>query len=189
MNSERRADSELLKTFVEGDESAFVVLVQRHLLPLRRFLLTVVRREADVDDIVQETFQAVFKQADSFEGEDARPWIFGIGRRQALRSFRKRSGEPEQFEPLEQLAMAAGWGDPEGALNALEDKEVVRKALAKLPIEAREVLLLRDVEGFTTQETATILGLAIPAVKSRLHRARLGLMAEVRRDQEVFDGP
>ena len=141
-----------------------------------------------MEDIVQETFQAVFTQADRFEGEDARAWIFGIGRRQALRVFRKRSGEPERFEPLDQLAVEAGWGDPENAFNVLEDKRIVREALAVLPLEAREVLLLRDVEGFTTQETATIVDIPIPALKSRLHRARLSLMAQIRRDQEVCDG-
>lgn len=177
------SDAELLEAFVQGNEGAFVLFVQRHFLPLRRWLSLSLAEDADIEDVIQETFQVVIESSNNFRGENARAWVFGIGRRKAFRLFRKRSGEPEYFEGLDELALKAGWGDPEFALGQAEDREVVRRNLRRLDPESREILVLRDIEEFSTMETAEILGLAVPAVKSRLHRARLKLLAQIRSEE------
>ena len=166
--------------FVEGDESAFTQLVVRHYDALTRWVRHVVGARPEVDDIIQETFVAVMSSAASFDGEgSAKAWIFGIARHRIARQFRRRVSEPEVFEPLEDLGLRAGWGNPELAASRTESIERVEAALARLSEDAREVIVLRDIEGFTNPEAAEILGLEVNAVKSRLHRARLALMAEL----------
>lgn len=184
---ENSSDAELLEAFVQGKEGAFVLFMQRHFLPLRRWLSLSLTEDADIDDAVQETFKAVIQSAESFQGQNARAWVFGIGRRKVSRLFRRRAGEPEHFSSLDELALRAGWGDPESILDQAEEREVVRRNLRRLDPEAREILVLRDIEEFSTLETAEILGLPVPAVKSRLHRARLKLLGEIR-NEEVRNG-
>lgn len=180
-------DAELLERFVEGDDHAFTELVVRHHDAVTRWVRHSIGARPEVDDIVQETFVAVMSSAANFEGPDsARAWIFGIARNRIGRQFRRRVSEPESFEPLEDLGLRAGWGNPELAASRTESIARVKEALGRLSEDAREVILLRDIEGFTNAETAQILGLELNAVKSRLHRARLALMAEL--VEEVQDG-
>ena len=179
--AETRTDSELLHAFAAGEDAAFVAFVQRHHAAVRRWVEHVIGSRPEVDDVVQETFAAVLRSPTGFRGDGAaRAWVFGIARNRIAREFRKRVAEPDTFEPLDELGLRAGWGDPEAAAARAEEAGVIRAALQRLPEHAREVLLLKDVEGFTNPEVSEILGLAVPAVKSRLHRARLALMAELR---------
>lgn len=178
------SDAELLHRFVEGDDAAFTELVVRHHDALRRFVRHSIGSRPEVDDIVQETFFAVMSSAASFAGEgSARAWIFGIARHRVSRQFRRRDSEPENFEPLEELGLHAGWGNPELAASRTRSIERVKEALSRLSEQAREVIVLRDLEGFTNPEAAQILGLEVNAVKSRLHRARLALMAELSEEE------
>lgn len=180
-------DAELLHRFVEGDDAAFTRLVVRHYESLTRWVRHSIGARPEVDDIVQETFVAVMSSAGSFEGDgSARAWIFGIARHRISRQFRRRVAEPETFEPLAELGLRAGWGNPELAASRTESIALVKEALGRLSDEAREVIVLRDLEGFTNPETAKVLGLEVNAVKSRLHRARLALMAEL--GEEVANG-
>jgi RNA polymerase sigma-70 factor (ECF subfamily) len=180
-------DAELLHRFVDGDDAAFTDLVVRHHESLERWVRRCVGPRAEVDDIVQETLMAVMSGAASFRGEgSARTWIFGIARHRISRQFRRHSAEPDSFETLEDLGLRAGWGDPELAASRTESVERVQHALNRLNPEAREVIVLRDIEGFTNPEAAEVLGLEIPAVKSRLHRARLALMADL--SEDMTDG-
>lgn len=180
-------DAELLRRFVDGDEEAFVQLVVRHFDAVERWVRHQIGARPEVDDVVQETFLAAIGAAESFRGADsARAWLFGIARHRIARQFRRRVDEPETYEPLEELGLRAGWGDPEAHTSRVESAEIVRDAFERLKSSEREVLVLRDIEGFTNPEAAEILGLEVNAVKSRLHRARLALMAELQ--QEMGDG-
>jgi RNA polymerase sigma-70 factor (ECF subfamily) len=106
-----------------------------------------------------------------------------VARRQAARTWRRRVGEPVDVVPLEELAAAAGLADdaadPERLAAAAQDHERLHRALARLAEAVREVIVLRDLEGFSGPEVASLLGVELGAVKSRLHRARLRLMAEL----------
>lgn len=180
-----QTDAELLARFASGEDEAFVTLVVRHQEPVRRWVRHHVGPRPQVDDIVQETFIAAMKSADAFRGDrSARPWLFGIAKRRIAREFRQRVAEPEAHEPLEDLGLRAGWGDPEAEASRAESIAIVRAGLERLTPAEREVVLLRDIEGFTNPETAEILGLEVNAVKSRLHRARLALMAQIRREAD-----
>lgn len=180
-------DAELLARFVEGDEAAFVELVVRHHEALRRWVRHSIGARPEVDDIVQETLMVVMSEAASFKGTgSARAWLFGIARHRIARQFRRRVAEPESFETLGELGLRAGWGNPEVEASRAESVALVHAALDRLSADAREIIVLRDIEGFTNPEAAQILGLEVPAVKSRLHRARLALLAEL--SEEVDNG-
>lgn len=136
---------------------------------------------------MQETFVAVWGSAKGYRGEgSARAWIYGLARRQAARTWRRRAGEPLAPVPLHELGAQAGWGrDPEQLASALQDTERVRAALRTLSAADQEILVLCDLEEGTGPEVAEILGLTANATRVRLHRARLRLMAKLR---EEVDG-
>jgi RNA polymerase sigma-70 factor (ECF subfamily) len=96
------------------------------------------------------------------------------------RLYRRRVGEPDEMVALEDLGLQAGWGAPplpDALFESLERRETLERALAQLSPEEREILVLRELEGFSGEETAKILDLSLAGMKSRLHRARLRLAA------------
>jgi RNA polymerase sigma-70 factor (ECF subfamily) len=182
------ADDELLSRSARGDSSAFEQFLTRHERWLTRFAGAMAG--GDVEDVVQDAFVAAWRGAAGFRGGDARAWLAVIARNAAHARFRRRAGEPPVHETLdssEDLARAAGWGvdGPDVEFERLATREAVAAAFERLPVEDREVLMLRDVEGFSGDETAATLGVSLSAMKSRLHRARLRLAASLR---EAFDG-
>lgn len=180
-------DEALLAAIAARDDDAFVELVKRHHASIQRFVSRLVSSTQACEDVIQETWLATLNSAGSFRGTSSvRVWLFGIARNKAARHYRRRSGEPARFEALDVLAVRAGWGqEPARAEASLELREVLT-AMQSLPEPAREVLVLRDIEGLTNPEVAQVLDLSVAAVKSRIHRARLTLMACLR--QEVCDG-
>jgi RNA polymerase sigma-70 factor (ECF subfamily) len=137
--------------------------------------------DADCEDVLQETFVAAFRGCGGYRGEgSARSWLFGIARNLSKKIYRKRVGEPEEIVPLEELGLQAGWGRPpwtDSFAESLERRDTLEKALGRLTPEEREILILRELEGFSGEEAAAVLELSLPAMKSRLHRARLRLAA------------
>lgn len=156
---------------------------------MHRFLVTGTGDGVDLDDALQETFVAAWRGASTFGGDgSARAWLYGIARNIVRHQLRKRVGEPAHVDSVEHLAEQAGWGcaDPvETFGEATLALDLLTVAMARLPQEEREILTLRELDGFTGEETAQLLQLSLPAMKSRLHRARIHLAAIVR----VLDGP
>lgn len=172
----------LIARLGRGDRTAFEPLVLATSGPLHRFVRALLPREPQVDEVLQETYLAILSAAPGFRGESsARSWLYGIARRQAARARRTRAGEPSAPESLEALGELAGWGeDPEAAVARAEGREHLRAAIERLNAGDQEILALRDLEGLTNEETAHALGLELAATKSRIHRARLHLMAALR---------
>ena len=143
--------------------------------------------DGTAEDALQETFVAIWRSADSFRGEgSARAWIYGLARRQAARTWRRRAGEPTTPVPLHELGAQAGWGrDPEELTAAIEDADLLHGALDQLSVTDREIIVLHDLEGLSGPEIAEILDITANAARVRLHRARLRLMSVLR--QEVAD--
>lgn len=145
--------------------------------PMRR-LARLLRPDA-ADDVTQEALLVALRDAGAFRGEGSRrAWLFGIVRNVA-RSHGRSARRAESTEPtLLDLGISAGWGQ---VVPAREDEKLaIRDAYALLDDEEREVLWLRDVEGLSGEETAHALGVSLPAMKSRLHRARLRLLGAYR---------
>lgn len=175
-------DAELIRRAGAGDREAFDALVVAHQGAVYRFLRATAGERAE--DALQETFLSAWRGAGAFRGQaSVRTWLFTIARHAAQRLHRRRVSEPETYVPLSELGVAAGWGDanPERLALQKESDAVVAHALERLSDTDREILLLRDIEGTSGEDVAVILGLTLAAMKTRLHRARLRLAAEVRK--------
>jgi RNA polymerase sigma-70 factor (ECF subfamily) len=177
-------DAELFAAIAQGDRDAFAVLLGRHAASVHRLATAMSGSSAAADDVCQEVFLAAWRSAGSFKGtSSAKGWLFTITRNAVSRSRRRRAGQPLHDEPLDVLATSAGWGCSSSSTDfarALENRELLLRAMARLTTADQEVLTLVDLEGMTLAETAEMVDVELPALKSRLHRARLRLLAAVR---------
>ena len=176
-------ERELVIAAQGGDVSAFECLVTRYERRLFRLSWNITQDPLDAEDAVQEAFLAAFQHLKTFK-RDSRfyTWLVRIAINQALMKVRKRRRrEVSLDEPVEEQESVgsreiADWGPtPEEWVERTELNEILRRAIAELPIPLRTVFQLRDVEGFSTRQTAETLGLSVPATKTRLLNARLRL--------------
>ena len=183
----KEGDAELQRRCAARDASAGAAceaFVGRHQAAAYRLIRAIAPDPADAEDALQESFLACWRSAGNFAGgESARHWVLTIARNAARRLYRRRRGEPTNFVSLDQLGREAGWGvaaSPAVWDEQADARETLKAALVRLSAEEREVLIMRDLEGLSGQETARSLHLTVPAMKSRLHRARLRLAAALR---------
>lgn len=176
---EQETDKQLLEAVRQGDAGALEQLLARHEKQVYRFGLRMCGSEEDAKDVLQETLLAAFRGIHHFRGDaELSTWLYQVARTYCLRSRRRKAGAPEVLEPLEASAareVATIDRSPDEAAHARQMGEVLRAAILALPDAAREVLILRDVEGLSAEEAATVVGIEVRALKSRLHRARLQL--------------
>ncbi|MCB1009442.1 MAG: RNA polymerase sigma factor [Acidobacteria bacterium] len=175
------SDGGLLARAAAGDRKAFDAFVERHQSALYRFALALGATPEEGEDLIQETFLAAWRGASGFRSEgSARSWLFTTARR---RYWRHRSRREVDLRPLAELGEEAGWG-VSGLAQQLaprwEDRLTLAAVFESLTDSDREVLVLVDLEGFSLTEAATNLEISLPALKSRLHRARLHLAAALR---------
>lgn len=187
-------DQGLMARAGAGDREAFDVIVSSHHGAIFALSRALTDSEAAAEDVLQETFLAAYRSASSFRSEGSvRGWLSTIARREASRQRRRRSTSLAAEEAtLGELGSAAGWGqpevDPETSLSDAQRRAQLWAALDKLRPLDREVIVLRDIEGLTGPGASEALGIPLAALKTRLHRARLKLMVELRK-REVVDGP
>lgn len=181
------AETEWLRKAALGDRAAFDAFVTATAPAVWSVVRRLTADDAAAEDALQETFIAAWKGASSFRGDaSARSWVYGLARRQAARTWRRRAGEPRHTEPLSELAVCAGWGgDPESLAARSEDRAVLLRALSTLREGDQEVITRCDLEGDSPSEVAQHLGIAPGTVRVRLHRARLRLLAAL--SPEVSD--
>ncbi|MDB4989048.1 MAG: family polymerase sigma factor [Myxococcaceae bacterium] len=181
MNAERH--EAVLAAAVQGDDEALSVLVRAYHDRVSRFGMRVCRDGYDADDAVQEAFARLAKRPDVVQHAGALSWLMSVVRnacRRMLRPFvRERRALGERLSELPELA--SGQADPQQALERWELVRSVHAAIAVLERPYREVLVMRDLEGLTGDETCTALGLEATTMKTRLHRARLKLREELTR--------
>lgn len=173
-------DTELMRRVQTGDEAALGTLMQRWELPVKSVIGRLVFNTSEAEELAQETFVRLWQQREKFRREAAfRPWLFSIAinlARNRLRWWRRRPGVAlEDWNEVEKPA--AGESHLEGELAAarLERQErgaAVREAVAALPADLREALVLFEYEGWSHAEIATALGCSTKAVETRIHRAR-----------------
>ncbi|APA84991.1 RNA polymerase sigma factor [Paraburkholderia sprentiae WSM5005] len=138
----------------------------------------------DAEDVVQEAFMRAFRFFDTFRGDSARPWLLAIVRRTWYTEWRRRAPSHDMLEFDETMddatldGWSAGGDDPQTLLIRDEDARQVHEALARLPVEYREVLILREFEEMGYREIALVADVPIGTVMSRLARGRRKL-AEV----------
>ncbi|NPA26013.1 MAG: sigma-70 family RNA polymerase sigma factor [Chloroflexi bacterium] len=166
-----------------ADDQTFVAVIQEYAPRLYRHLLRLLQDPQDAEDALQETFLKAYQHLGDFRGQ-ARlsTWLYRIATNEALMQLRRKN--PTIFS-LEALQGDDAYPDeillnqwqilPEQAALSAEMRQVLERAVQRLSPALRVVFLLRDVEGFSTRETAEILGISSDAVKTRLSRARLRL--------------
>jgi len=171
-------DAELVRLAQKGDVDAYAVIVRRHERQLRIVLLRILDDVRDVEEAVQDAFVQAWRNLDRYRGEAALfTWLYRIGVNTALAQRRRKRLATVDIAVLEgRDAPNVDRGhDPEAAAEAADLRGRVLVALAELPFEFREAVVLRDLDGLTNAEVAEALGVSIAAAKSRIHRGRLQL--------------
>lgn len=164
-------DEELIRRVARGDRSAMQVIFARHHVRVFRFLVRLVRNEATADDIVSEVFIDVWRQAGRFEGRSrVATWLLSIARFKALSALRKRTDQPIDDESAEAIVDEAD--DPEVAEQKRDKGVVLRRCIAELSREHREIIDLVYFHEQSIEEVAEIVGVPKNTVKTRLFYAR-----------------
>ena len=170
-------EAKLLKRLQGGDQRAFEIIYQRHMPPVYRYALRMTGSPADADDVVQELFLALIRDARGYDPSrgELRSYLYGVARRLILRRL------PTETQADEVTPEPAIEDDPFERLDLEQRLGLVRMAIAALPVSYREVVALCDLEELSYSEAATTLGCAVGTVRSRLHRARAMLLDRMER--------
>lgn len=169
----------LLDAARAGDRKALSALLSRYEGPIYRFGTSLCRDPEKAKDVLQATLLAMARGLPTYRGDASlSTWLFTIARSFCIKQQRTRKHAPALVSlDAEDDAATPELSDraplPDEALARRRMADAVQRAIAALPEDQREVLVLRDVEGLAASEVAEVLGLSVPAVKSRLHRARL----------------
>lgn len=172
-------DLPLLDRVLAGDAQAFEDLVQRHKRRVYRVTIAITGNQEDAEEAMQDTFLKSYRHLGEFKRESKfSTWLTRIAINEALQTRRRHRTTESLDEPVmtdegvmpKQLE---DWQDPERIYAKEEIRKIVEQAIQSLPATYREAFVLRDVEGLSTEEAAEALRLSIPALKSRILRARL----------------
>ena len=185
----REDEHQLVAAAKSGDVTAFEELVNRYERKIFRLTMNITRNREDAEDAMQDAFLKSYSHLKTFQG-DSRfyTWLVRIAANEALMRLRKR--RPNQFsldEPIEGdddliPRELQDWGPgPEQRFAQTEMREILSSVIDELEPDYRIVFVLRDIEELSTEETAASLGISVPAVKSRLLRARLKLREKLGR--------
>lgn len=185
MNEPQPTDAELLEAVTAGDPGAFDMFVARYGRRLMAFGQRMCGHREDAEDVFQETLLTAFRGLGGLRDPGSvRTWLFRVASNACLMKRRKQGRAREisldDFKP-------PGWDDgyvpeivdwskvPQDSAERAEMRRALERGFRNLPAEYRLVMLMRDVEGLSTRETAEALGIREPAVKMRLHRARMAM--------------
>jgi RNA polymerase sigma-70 factor (ECF subfamily) len=183
-------DSGLVAKAQAGDIGAFEALVAAHRDRVYTLAKRILRNEADAAEVVQEAFLAAYRNLNEFRGDAAfGTWVYRIAANGALMRVRhnKVADQVESTDPSPAfnergslVEQVADWrADAEAQTLDSELREAIEKAADALDVRSREVFVLKDLEGLSYEDIAALTGDSVPAIKSRLHRARLSLRAAI----------
>lgn len=184
----RQSDDEgvrLARELVAGDAGAFERFVEFFRTRIFQYSWLMCGQRDDAEEVAQDTLLKVFENFDQLrEPGHVRAWVFRIARNECLMKRRRSIFAPAEEVPVE-VAMTTGWepADDSELPDALAERGEVRRAIENairaLPPLYRAVVLLRDVEELTTEQTAEILDVSTDVVKQRLHRARVAMREQL----------
>src|SRR5579862_5589139 len=193
-------ESALVAQARTGDTRAFSELVSHYEGKIYRLAKRITQNDEDAEDVLQDAFLKAYEHLDSFKGDSKfYTWIVRIAVNESLMKLRKRKSdrtvpldEPMDLGEETVAREIAVWEDnPEQRYSREEMQKILDDAVEGLKPDFRTVFVLRDIEELSTEETAETLGISIPAVKSRLLRARLALREKLtrqfkRKGEDVF---
>ncbi len=176
-------DAAIIAKVQNGDADAFEDLIARHSRRVYRTLLGILGNQEEARDAMQDTFVKAFQHIGSFQGRSRfSTWLTSIASNTGLQLLRDRrpmqsldEGVPDEDEGFRPRQIRAWTEDPEQLYSRTETRALVEESVMELPAKYRVVLMLRDIEQLSIEETAAALGLGIPALKSRHLRGRLML--------------
>lgn len=186
-------DETLVRHAREGDVEAYNVLVRTYERQAYAVALRLLRRPDQAEDATQDAFIQAYRALDTFRGGSFRAWLVRIVTNRCydmLRAAQRRAADSldnQEFETTPQWSSIASHDDPVQQATRAELSGMLERVLATLPEEQRIVVLLCDVEGYAYEEVATITGVALGTVKSRLSRARSALRERLRAQEQFAD--
>jgi len=187
---ENNDEQALVERARAGDTQAFTQLVDRYERKIFRLARNITQNDEDAEDVLQESFLKAYSNLESFQMHSKfYTWLVRIAVNEALMKLRKRKSdrsvsldEPHETDEDTVTREIAVWDDdPEKKYSREELRDILQKAVEQLKPAFRTVFVLRDIEELSTEETAEALGISVPAVKSRLLRARLQLREKLTR--------
>lgn len=178
-------DEELISRFQNGDTYAFDLLVRRYKDPLLNFIYRFLGDFVEAEDIVQETFYRVYKNKHYYkEVAKFSTWIYTIAGNLAKTELRRRKRRKifsihRDSATEKELELPDLKSDPEKEVNTIVTEKLIQKAISNLPERFRQVIVLRDIQGFSYEEISSIIKVPLGTVKSRVNRARLKLQEDL----------
>ncbi|MFO7444815.1 MAG: sigma-70 family RNA polymerase sigma factor [Ignavibacteriaceae bacterium] len=178
-------EEQLIEAAKSGDRKALAGLVKKYEKTVYNFAFKICRNPDKAENTMQETFLSMIKSLHQFDGKSKlSTWLYRIIANHCLMDLRKKKHQfvsiDDDEDGLYEDKFTADWSTiPSSAVENDETRKILDEAIDKLSPDYRVVFMLRDVEGFSTEETAQMSNLSVPAVKSRLHRARAFLRKEI----------
>lgn len=197
-------DDELMERFQKGDEDAFTLLVRRHEKPLINFIAQFIGDRDSAEDLAQDTFIRIFQAAPRYKPGRAQfnTWMYHIASNLCKNELRNRARRGRHWvdNTVKDEEEEAGTGiesrianapadasyEPDVVLQRKELRDALRKAIAALPEQYREPLVLRDIQGLSYEEISKVLGIRAGTTKSRINRARLILKDKLKPFMEAL---
>ena len=183
---EKELDEVLVRDLKAGKLEAFDQIVENYQRKIYALAFNMTRNQMDAQDVAQEVLLSIYRKIHTFQGKSAfSSWVYRITLNASYMKLRNR--KKEQYVSLDdfmpsfnnagfQSEKITDWSEnTDSLLFSNETKGVIEKAVDQLPEKEKVVFILRDVDGLSTEKVGEILDLTVPAVKSRLHRARLFL--------------
>ena len=184
----KRDETKMIASILAGDRELYHQLIQPYELSVYRMAMSFVKNETEAEDVAQEAFLKAFRDLANFRGESKfSTWLISITLNEARRRLRRQStvrmeslDEPAEEGAKVSPALLRDWREiPSESLERREVRALLQKAIEELSPIYREVLVLRDIEELSVEETAGALAISISSVKVRLHRARIMLQKEL----------
>jgi len=197
MKQKKITDTQLVEKVREGSMEAFEEIISRYESKVYNLAMRFCRNQEDAEEVLQDVFSTIYAKLDGFRGQSQfSSWMYRIIVNAAFMKLRKRKQSHtislEDLAPqLRQSCLEQDNPVLHRSDTITQNKElriILDAAIGRLPAQYRAVFILRDVDGLSNQEVSEILGLSIPAVKSRLHRSRLMLRRRLQRYYLEFSG-
>ena len=191
---DREIDQQLVERAQRGDKRAFDLLVIKYQRKLARLLSQFIRDAAEVEDITQETFIKAYRSLPSFRGESAfYTWLYRIGINaaknflvaQGRRASTTNGFDIEDAENLEEGSQLRELNTPESELMSRQIAQTIHQTLQELPEELRTAINLREIEGLSYEEIASIMSCPTGTVRSRIFRAREAIADKLQSVMEI----
>ena len=194
---DKETEEALVREFQAGNRQAYDKIADIYQKKIYSLSYNLTRNQMDAQDVTQEVLLTLFRKINMFQGKSAfSSWVYRITLNSSYMKLRRKKKEPNiSIDELMPLFNGAGfqqdkikdWSEnTESLMFTNESRNVIKNAVDLLPEKEKVVFLLRDVEGVSTEKTGEILDLTVPAVKSRLHRARLFLRKKLSNYFEEF---